>query len=367
MSLSISQKIDQAASSNAAFLQTLSETDNAPASLEQQIRLLNDLDALLKESGKTRVKLVKARDKELKDHEKYRDSTARRFFHKAVGKSAQFTEKAAKEEREYFEALQDLHREDNTADSLRAQIQEATAVKDQYQADVDRRQQAQRDLDALYSDIFGGATAEYPEEDSKERASDAALASYHDKRTELETEKQIARHIREANDQLKLALGQMDQALSYSQADIIGFDSGAYMKRNCLHKAEMYCAEARMRTMRAQTLNPAIRNLPDVNIDQGSIMMDVVFDNIFSDMDFHDKIKTSKRSIETCQRALTETSAECVARQEALIEELNIRQTVLSDTREALQQERAAIFAMVLSKKAPTGDAWSSFVGDEKA
>lgn len=354
MSQSINQRIDEASARNEALLKTLSDTDHAPASLDQQVRLLAELDTLLKQSLDAKRKLEMARDKELKDHEKYRDSTARRFFHKAVGKSSSFAEKAAKEEREYFEALQNLHREENTAESLRAQITEASRVRDQYQAEVARRQQAQGELDALYTDIFGGVTQEYPEEDSAESASEAALASYHQKRTELETEQQVARHLRSADDQLKLALDQMEQALEYSQADIIGFDSGSYMKRNCLHKADMCCAEARMRVVQAQALNPNIRNLPAINIEQGDIMMDVVFDNFFSDMNFHDKIKGSKLTILNCRKALAGTIAESATRHRGLNEELEVRQTVLSDARSALQNERASIFARVLSTKGGT-------------
>lgn len=50
------------------------------------------------------------RDKEFKEHEKYRDSVMKRFAYKIGRKTEKFGAKASKEEREYFDALHEEHK-----------------------------------------------------------------------------------------------------------------------------------------------------------------------------------------------------------------------------------------------------------------
>jgi predicted RNase H-like nuclease (RuvC/YqgF family) len=102
----IQSKIQQAASQNASLLQGLHETDSAPSQLEQQNAYIKDLDRQIAETTKRVTDLKRKTATELKDHEKYRDSHMRRFAHKATGQKEKFAEKASKEEKEYFDAIQ---------------------------------------------------------------------------------------------------------------------------------------------------------------------------------------------------------------------------------------------------------------------
>ena len=96
---SIQEKIQQAASQNASLLQGLQETDSAPSQLQQQDAYINDLNHQIAVINQRVNKLKQATAAELRDHEKYRDSTMRRFAHKATGRKEKFAEKAAKEEK----------------------------------------------------------------------------------------------------------------------------------------------------------------------------------------------------------------------------------------------------------------------------
>src|SRR5690349_2668652 len=96
---SIHTKIQEAAGKNAQLLQGLHETDAAPSQLQQQKAYIRDLDAQITNSTKRVNDLKRKTAVELIDHEKYRDSTFRRFAHKASGKKERFAEKAAKEEK----------------------------------------------------------------------------------------------------------------------------------------------------------------------------------------------------------------------------------------------------------------------------
>ncbi|EFQ34269.1 uncharacterized protein GLRG_09413 [Colletotrichum graminicola M1.001] len=184
MSSELESKILQAAVRNRELLAVLAETDNAIPDLTQQRRLIADLDRQLQQSDRTLGALEARRKKELRDHEKYRDSVMRRFVHKAVGKRDKFDERAAREEREYFDALQEEHRERELNGNLRAQLAAAREAGVPLEAAARRHDEAQCDLDTLYDSIFAGptttATASYPDEDRLEREADEARRAYHD-------------------------------------------------------------------------------------------------------------------------------------------------------------------------------------------
>ncbi|KAH8716812.1 hypothetical protein GQ44DRAFT_775940 [Phaeosphaeriaceae sp. PMI808] len=103
---SIHTKIQEAASQNASLLQGLYETDSAPSQLQQQNAYIQDLDAQIAYTTQRVADLKRKTAIKLKDHEKYRDSTLRRLAHKATGRKETFASKAAKEEKEYFDAIQ---------------------------------------------------------------------------------------------------------------------------------------------------------------------------------------------------------------------------------------------------------------------
>jgi hypothetical protein len=99
----ILDQINNAAPRNRELLQILSDTDHAPPALEQQKRYIDDLNTQLSQVQSRLKALETTRDKELKDHEKYRDSVMKRFAYKATGQKDKFAAKAEKEEKEYFE------------------------------------------------------------------------------------------------------------------------------------------------------------------------------------------------------------------------------------------------------------------------
>lgn len=119
---SIQDQLQQAAHQNEQLLRGLEETDAAPSQLKQQNDYITDLDSQIQKTT-GRVKTLKDKAKvELKEHEKYRDSTFRRFAHKASGKKEKFAEKAAKEEKDYFDAIQEQKKR-----RRRTSIHQATA------------------------------------------------------------------------------------------------------------------------------------------------------------------------------------------------------------------------------------------------
>jgi len=73
------------------------------------------------------------------------------------------------------------------------------------------------------------------------------------------------------------------------------------MERNVLSSAEGYASQAQILVQQAMMASPQVQPIGEISIAHGSIMSDVIFDNIFTDMAFHDKIKASARNVQAVQ------------------------------------------------------------------
>ncbi|GJC90753.1 hypothetical protein ColLi_13591 [Colletotrichum liriopes] len=344
----LESKILQAAVKNRDLLAVLADTDNAIPDLTQQRRLLADLDHQLQQSDKNIRALDARRKKELKDHEKYRDSVMRRFVHKAVGKRDKFDERAAREEREYFDVLQEEHREKELNKNLREQLAEAREAGRSLEAEARRHDEAQCALDSLYDSIFAGPTPSYPDEDGLEREAEAARHEYHDTRSKAEAEQHAIRLLTDAMRRMGDSLRGMDDALSHSRMDMFGGGTMSdMMERSALQRAESAAQEARMLVMQAQRMTPHVGDLPPISINHGNLMGDVLFDNIFSDMAFHDEIKRSRASVERCTQVLSRFLQETRGRHQELTWQLKSQGGRLESTRTALQKERERLFEQI--------------------
>jgi len=218
----IQSKIQAAAPRNQELLQTLSETDYAKPALEQQKRYVADVENEIKQLHKHLKQLEEKRKKELKDHEKYRDSVMKRFAYKIGGKREKFNVKAEKEEREYFEVLQEEHKATEMRKNLSSTLDEAQKHRSELEGAASRHDQAQRSLDELYDTIFEGPTPEFPEEDSKEYSANDALNRYHNMRVHVESEAQVLKILSNAAQKMSLAKYALAEARSHSQMDMFG-------------------------------------------------------------------------------------------------------------------------------------------------
>lgn len=350
--MSIESRIQAAATQNAAILQVLSETDYAPPSLLQHQRYIADLENEHKNLEKQIKTLESNRVKEFKEHKSYSDSVMKRFAYKVSRKTDKFEAKASKEEREYFDALRDEHLAKANQKDLGDQLQEANKTLPQLQIATNRHNQAQRDLDALYDSIFEGPTPGFPEEDDRERAAASALDLYSSARTRAESETQAVQILADTQKKLKLARIALNNARDYSRMDMFGGGAAIdMMERNELGNAELLFSQCQTNVARAQRMSPAVQGLPDVNIAHGSIMGDVLFDNIFTDMAFHDKIKNSIVEFDRAARALDEQEAAARQRSAASAQELAMIGRDLENAREDLQKAREYAFERVAGGK----------------
>lgn len=165
-----SDRIRSASSHNTSLLAALHTTSTAPSTLYHHLQYIQDLSASQSHlearlaSHRTRV------TKELADHKRYNESTFRRFAHKASGRTTQWTERAAKEEQEYVDAIQAQKSVEEELSNVKRLLGEAEARRGEYEAEARRHDEVQRELDALYEDVFRGFTPEFPDEGERKQA-----------------------------------------------------------------------------------------------------------------------------------------------------------------------------------------------------
>ncbi|ORY65767.1 uncharacterized protein BCR38DRAFT_428298 [Pseudomassariella vexata] len=227
-------------------------------------------------------------------------------------------------------------------------LYEALEAQRALEAEVERHVQAQRDLDNLYDSIFQGFTPGFPEEDTKENELNSALQAYHGARVQFECESSAVQILSQAQHRMTSALHAIENALDHSRMDMFG---GSFvsdmMERNELHKCEMDVSQAQMLVIQAQRMSPTVGNLPPVKIAQGSLMSDVLFDNIFTDAAFHDKIKDSRLELQRCARVLDQQLNAARGRQQELGLTVRGKTQVLDTARAELQEARQSIFETV--------------------
>lgn len=349
--MSVEEQIQAAALQNSSLLKVLSETDYAPPALEQHKRYIADISNETKKLDAEIKRLEALRMKELKDHEKYRDSVMKRFAYKVGRKTEKFEAKASKEEREYFDVLQQEHKAKEIRTGFGLRLDEANIARTELENVAARHVSAQRDLDALYDSIFDGPSPGFPEEDEKERFAGGALQEYHTLRTAAEAEGQAAKVLGDAQNIMKGAIMSIQEALDYSRMDMFGGGSMVdMMERNALCNVEVLITQCQMQVMQAQRMSAAVQPLPPINIARGNIMSDVFFDNIFTDMAFHDKIKQSAIELQRAAASLDQQAGAAKQRHADLSQNLPQLARTLEDSRAALQKARELAFERVAGR-----------------
>lgn len=338
-------RIQEASARNTQLLHTLHETESAVPDLDAQKRYVDDLEQQFAEATKKLRELDEKRKRELKEHESYRDSVMKRFAYKIGGKAEKFEARAAKEEREYFDALQEEHQVDTTKKNLDTMLEDAKKVRLDLEARVKRHERAQKDLDNLYESIFHGPSPGFPEEDEKEAAKDAAVRAYQESRSNAEAEAQVVKILMRAQERLAGAMMSMEDALHASRRDIFGGGTFAdMMERNALSTADNLVHQARMMVQQAQRVSPHVQDLPRVQVSQGNLLGDVFFDNFFSDMAFHEKIQQSSLEVKRCARALNTDLGAAQQRHTTISRETDQKGVMVREARLQLQKAREAAF-----------------------
>ncbi|KAF2124373.1 hypothetical protein P153DRAFT_370823 [Dothidotthia symphoricarpi CBS 119687] len=346
---SVQEKIQHISGQHAQLLQGLQETESSPSQLQQQTAYLTELNAQIARTHKRVQDLTRITNKELEDHKKYSESRYRRFAHKASGRKARFAEKAAKEEREYFDAIQSQRTAEDELEYTKELKAETEIQVGKLETSAQRYTILKTELDNLYNNIFDGPTPELPEEDAKENTCIAASQHVQTLNQALERERHILFLLRQASTKLAEARNHMESAYDASCLDMFGGSSHtSTQKRNYLERAESSIQQVRMLQQQLCHLAPELPTLGDMNIASGSIWGDVYFDNIFSDMDMHDRIKASEVQIDKARNLCGNLVQDGVGREATLKAKLGKGEKKLKEARLDLQGTREDAMRRVL-------------------
>lgn len=338
-----------AATENNSCLKTLQETDYALGAIQQNKVYMKTLTKQIQETEARVKKLDQQRQKEQKDHEKYRDSTMLRLAFKLSKKGEVFKQKQEKEEREYFEAVQAHFEETKCLNSLKESMREAEETQEELETAELTNKSAQEALDRLYNSLFQGPSPGFPEEDAAEAAVHQPRDAFQDAQQRLSTESQVLSILSRALQSLTKATRNMAEAESASKKDILGW-GGTYAdmaERSALANAQQWVAEAQMLMSQARQLSDQIEEIGPVRIAEGNFMSDILFDNVFTDLNFHRKIQESTRQVMEAHRNLKGQVQLAEDRVKAVRIEADNASRRLTAARENLQRVRASVFDRV--------------------
>lgn len=161
--MTIVDRVCDAAARNRELLAILFETESAVEALSRQKALVAELDASLSKLREDIQLLDEKRKSDLKRHKSYRDSVVKKLAYRLSGQSDEFSLRKDKEESEYLQALQKERLAKEDENRILLERQGALQVQQSLQDVVQRRNEAQTELEALYDSIFSGPTPEFPE------------------------------------------------------------------------------------------------------------------------------------------------------------------------------------------------------------
>jgi hypothetical protein len=150
---------------------------------------------------------------------------------------------------------------------------------------------------------------------------------------------------------LQRAMADIGNALSSSELDMWGV-GGSYAditERNALSRTQSLVSQVEMLISQAQRIQPLVSPIPPISIAQGNVVSDIIFDNIFTDYAFHEKIEQSKRELKAAWQRLTMEIQAGQLRQRALKQEVEQAASTLDHARKELQQVRQEAFARVVA------------------
>ncbi|KAM0252373.1 hypothetical protein ACHAQJ_007756 [Trichoderma viride] len=166
----VRQDIEDAASRNSQLLSELEATSHAPGQLGNNQVKIDHVDKRLADLEPEVERAIAAVNQQLKSHKSYRDSVAKRFVYTVLKKKDAFDDKAMREEKAYHQELEKRHKAEAKLKELKADKAALTVEMKTLETLVERHGAAHKGIDNLYSTIFDGPTAGFPDEDEQEQA-----------------------------------------------------------------------------------------------------------------------------------------------------------------------------------------------------
>lgn len=337
-----------AASQQQQILDRLAKTDYAKPKLDETNKLIDTLESALLNLSNHIKELEQITHHEKEDHVKYHEATWRRLAYHMSGHKEKYESKAKKEEREYFEAVQQEQKAKDKLTTLKKKMYEVGETKRDQEAVVKENQQAQKELDTLYDAIFGGKTPGFPDEDKQEEIVKRAGTAYNEVQHRLEPEQQAVKILTDAQHSIQEAIQHLDHALTRSHSDLLGdgSDMGQVMEKHSMSKAQSAAARTDMLVKEARKLSPKIEDIGSVKISTNNMMS--VFDDPTTGM--RKRIEQSDTELRYTSASLSGQISSAKRRVKALQEETAKAQEKLAEARAELQKLRTEAFKKMAPK-----------------
>ncbi|EJD05295.1 uncharacterized protein FOMMEDRAFT_154528 [Fomitiporia mediterranea MF3/22] len=333
--------ITRIAEEHAELSRNIASYDDAPAELRDTCDLLETIERDLSVRESRMKKLIEKRKAEHKDLDKLQRSSTKRFFTRIKhGGKEGLERKLAKEEREYIEAAQNEHNENMALSELKAAAEDARTKKAELESKVSLRKEMLRKLNELYESAFDGPSPDFPEEDAAEDELHEAEVNFEHVQMRFSHEKNVLDILDQAAscaNQAQLALQNANLSATYDTWQIGG--AWAQMaEADDLLRAQTLAAQAHRLMQRARGLQPLVHPILPGKIVSPE-WVHVVFDNMYTDFMFQQKIKQSIGSVRDYQQAI---DRECTASEERV---KNLTQEA-KDAREFLTSRRRQLVAI---------------------
>ncbi|KIM41869.1 hypothetical protein M413DRAFT_27430 [Hebeloma cylindrosporum] len=343
------------------LLNLIADLEYVPQARKQQASYIKDLESQVLALKENIALLAEKTKKERKEHETLRDSTSRRLAHKLIGKKQEYLAKESKEEREYVEALEREITERDNERVTQELLDEAKTVFADLTAKETKYESARAELDALYHRVFDGPTEAFPEDDRLEYELMDAVKRHERIQAALNSESKAAELLARAVKSMEFTQKAMQEAVIYSRHDMWGGGTlGDMLERNALRNAQANASQAEFLVDQARKFSPAVQPVGRVSIAQGSIVSDVFFDNIFTDIAFHSnidhlnhKIKQSAAQVLLATNRLKVERESARRRQEAAGARVIQLAKILNDRRRELDDFRRATFESYAAEHPP--------------
>ena len=191
----------------------ISEREYATPALVHQTAHVRDLRKNLADMDKLLETMAQATLHEKKQFESSRDSAATRLSYALTGRNEKYRSKTEHEEKGYEEAVKKEYVARVRREELFKEVEEAERLEGELKVAVTELAEAKSELERIYSDVFHGFTAEFPDDDTLEEVAHTNVTTHEETQTELSTETEAQKLLLEASKEVANSFMPMSKAI----------------------------------------------------------------------------------------------------------------------------------------------------------
>jgi hypothetical protein len=243
-----------------------------------------------------------AADKEHKRLVEIKEHSIRHAWYKIRGKLEQ---RLDEQEKAWLREFEKCKEEEQRSAVLKEEIHSAQKFLHQCQSAYAEYAKSKRALDELLEHFFSGETPSYPNEDAMEQNLKMAkehltsLENYHRVFT------QVFRLLQKAHQAITVCRRELEGALDMNTFDLFSHSSFADMAVSShLAKARDASTQAQQLVNEARRVYPNIPHIGELHIKQDNLVFNVMFDNIWTDMNMRQMIREASERISRAHAVL---------------------------------------------------------------